>query len=177
LEILEFLLSLSLSSLGVAMDLLTTSVFVRELGLEFEWNKRVKYIVGKWGFRVWILCLEIPMIVVIAFFDSTYSSSLLFVGLVWFIARGFAACINLRAIVLYRTIGVDKFKEQWKSRNVALRSASFSDKLKLGLPYLIGLIISLIIYILLNFASFSTVTLIKSLSLGLLIFFFIKVAQ
>lgn len=176
MEIFQFLLSLSLSSLGVLMDLLTTNIFVEDLGLEFEWNKLVKYVVSRWGYKSWVFCFEIPIIVAMALFDSRFSLIFLSLGLSWLIGRGFAACINLKTIVEYRTIGIDEFKVQRLLRKQALRSVSFSNKLKLKLPYLIGLVICFTTYVLLFFASFSAVTLLRSLSLGLIIFFLIMAA-
>jgi len=166
-----FVLSLLLSSSGVLMDLLTTHVFVGDLGLEFEWNRPLKYILERWGWKVWILCVEIPVVLGIALFDSAFSSLLLFVGLSWLLARVFAACHNLRVITIYRMIGTDEFKRQFNLGMEARRSASASDRLKLKLPYLVGLIISFTVYTILCFASFPLVVRVKSLSTGLLIFF------
>jgi hypothetical protein len=45
-----FVLSLILSSIGVSLDLYSTSVFMKDLGIEFEWNKRVKFVVSRFGF-------------------------------------------------------------------------------------------------------------------------------
>lgn len=171
-----FFLSLLLSSLGVLMDLLTTHVFVGDLGLEFEWNKILKYIVKRWDWKAWVLCFEIPVVLVIALFDSMYSSILLFLGLSWLIARVYAACHNLRVITIYQAIGIDEFKKQWNLSVKAVRSASASDRLKLKLPYLIVLIISLTMYAILCFVSFPAVTLVRSLSASLLIFFVMMTA-
>jgi len=174
LEFLQFFLSLSLSSMGVLFDLLTTSIFVEDLGLEFEWNKLVKYIMSRWGYKVWIVCIEIPIILVLAFSDSSFS--LIFpLGLSWLIGRGFVASVNLKTIVEYRKIGINEFKAQRLSRKQAFRNLSLSNRLILKLPYLIGLIISITIYILLLFSSFPTVPLLRSLSLGLIIIFLMKI--
>lgn len=175
METSQFLVSIALSSLGVLMDLLTTLVFVRDLGLDFEWNRRLKYIVGRWGFKAWILCVEIPIIIGIGLFDAAYSSILLLVGLSWLIGRLFAACMNLRAITIYQTIGIDIFKEQWKSRKQAFRNISFSDKFKLKLPYLMGVTFSFAIFVVLLLISFSAVALVRSLSLGLIIIFLLMI--
>jgi len=158
-EISQFLLSLSLSSLGVLADLLTTSVFVKDLRLKFEWNSLVKNVVSRWGYKVWVFCLEIPAIIAIALFDSKFS-----LGLSWLIGRGFVACINLKTIVEYRIIGIDEFKVQLLSRRQTFRNVSLSNKPKLRLPYLLGLVICFTLYELLFFANFSTVTWLRSLS-------------
>ena len=153
------------------MDLLTTHVFTGDLGHDFEWNKILKYVVSRWGWKAWILCFEIPAVVLIAVFDAMYSSILLFLGLSWLIARIFAACHNLRVITTYRIIGIDEFRRQFDSSIEARRSASASDRLRLKLPYLMGLIISLSIYVVLCFVIFPVVALVRSLSVGLLLFF------
>lgn len=172
LEVLQFLISLSLSSLGVLFDLLTTNIFVKEIGLKFEWNKFVTAIVSRWGYKVWIFFVEFPVVLFFAFFDSSFS--LVFhLGLVWLIGRGFVASENLRAIVQYRMIGIEEFKAQYSLREEALRNSSLGDKLKLKLPYLIGLTISGTIFLSFMFPTPSSLPLLNTLSLGL-IFIFLK---
>lgn len=39
--IVIFVLSLIISSIGASLDLYSTSIFIKDLGVEFEWNKRV----------------------------------------------------------------------------------------------------------------------------------------
>ena len=68
-----FVLSLILSSIGVSLDLYSTSVFMKDLGIEFEWNKRVKFVVSRFGFMTWIF-IEAIVIIIFGILDLIMSS-------------------------------------------------------------------------------------------------------
>ncbi len=163
-----FVLSLILSSIGVSLDLYSTSVFMKDLGIEFEWNKRVKFVVSRFGFMTWIF-IEAIVIIIFGILDLIMSSIISF-GLIWFFARGLVATRNFQIITEYKMIGIDLFKKNVKSRLKATQNISYTSKIKLKLPYLIEVSICLIIYVLLLTAEFPFIVPIRSLIVGLIIF-------
>ena len=163
-----FVLSLILSSIGVSLDLYSTSVFMKDLGIEFEWNKRVKFVISRFGFMTWIF-IEAIVIVIFGILDLILSSIISF-GLTWLFARGLVATRNFRIITEYRMIGIDLFKKNVKSRLKAIQNVSYISKIKLKLPYLVETSICLIIYLLLFTAEFPFIVPMRSLIVGLIIF-------
>ena len=167
-----FLISVSLSSLGVLLDDFTSNIFMRDLGIEFEGNPFVRMVANRWGYKTWIL-FETIVIIIIGLIDSLPSilSSILFFGLVYLVARGLTGTRNLQIIAEYRIIGIDTFKEKVKLSRQAFRKISLNDKIKLKLPHFLESLICLIAYILLTTTNFPLIVPIRSLILGLSLFF------
>jgi len=166
--IVTFVLSLILSSIGASLDLYSTSIFIKDLGIEFEWNKRVKFVVSRYGFMAWIV-IEAIVIVIFGILDLILSSIISF-GLIWLFARGLVATRNFQIIAEYRTIGIDLFKKNVRSRLKAIQNISFITKIKLKLSYLVETSICLIIYLLLLVTEFPFIVPMRSLTVSLIIF-------
>ena len=166
--IVTFVLSIILSSIGASLDLYSTSIFIRDLGIEFEWNKRVKFVVSRYGFMTWIF-IEAIVIVVFGILDLILSSIISF-GLIWLFARGLVATRNFQIITEYRTIGIDLFMKNAKSRLKAIKNTSFITKIRLKLSYLVETSVCLIIYLLLLATEFPFIVPMRSLTVSLIIF-------
>lgn len=173
---LQFLLSISISSLGVIFDHLTTHVFMTDLGAEFEWNKFFKFILNIGGYKAWII-FEGTIILILALLDSFFPSpiNIFPLGLTWFIIRGYVASQNYKIIIKYRRIGIENYKLSFKSVNQFYEQLSLTEKIKLKLPTIIGLVISSTIYLIVVYSSIPMGYFISSLSLGLLGIFIIDV--
>jgi hypothetical protein len=167
--------SISLCSAGSFLDDYTTRIAIRDLGIEFEANKRVRDTIIKHGYKR-VLLYEAILIIIIGIVDSLrLFYSFFFLGLVFLIARGLTAAHNLKNIVEYRTVGIDAFKEKEKSRRQAFQNVSLMNMIKYILQYLVEAIICFIIYVMLLTVDFHLVILCRYFVLGL-VFFFIVMA-
>ena len=164
-------ISISLSSLGSFLDNYTTYICIRDLGVEFEANRRVRNVIMKHGYRRELLYGAI-LVILCGIFDSLrlwYSFFLL--GLVILIARGLAATHNFQNIVEYRTIGIDSFKEKVRSKRQAFQNASSMDRVKYVLLYLVEALVCCVIYAILLTVDSPLVILSRYLVFGLAFFF------
>lgn len=164
-------ISISLSSLGSFLDNYTTYIFIRDLGAEFEANKRVRNVIKKHGFRREFL-YEAILVILLGIADSLrlyYSFFLL--GLVYFIVRGLTATHNFQTIVEYRTIGIDSFKEKVRSKRQAFQNASLMDRVEYVLLYLVEALVCYVIYAILLAVDFPLVLLSRYFVFGLAFFF------
>jgi len=168
-------ISISLSSLGSFLDIYTTYIFVRDLGIEFEANKIVRNVIKKHGYKG-ILFLQAILIILLGIVDSLkLYYSFFFIGLVVFIVRGLVATNNLQTIVEYRTIGIDSFKEKVMSKRQAFQNASLMNVIKYVLPYLGEALVCFVIYAILLAVDFPLVILSRYFVFGLA-FSFIVIA-
>ena len=168
-------ISISLSSLGSFLDNYTTYIFIRDLGAEFEANKRVRNVIKKHGYRREFF-YEAILVILLGIVDSLrlyYSFFLL--GLVCFIVRGLTATHNFQTIVEYRTIGIDSFKEKVRSKRQAFQNASLMDRVKYVLLYLVEALVCCVIYTILLAVDSPLVLLSRYFVFGLA-FFFIAMA-
>jgi hypothetical protein len=164
---------MSLSSAGSFLDNYTTRIFIRDLGIEFEANKRVRDTIIKYGYKRSLL-YEAILIPLLGIFDSLrLLYSFLFLGLVFLVVRGLVATHNLQIIVEYRTIGINAFKEKNKLRRQAFKNASSLDMIKYVLEYLAEAIICFIIYVMLLTVDFPLVILCRYFVFGLAFFFIV----
>ena len=168
-------ISVSLSSLGSLLDNYTTHVFIRDLGAEFEANKRVRNVIKKHGYRR-ELFYEAILVILLGIVDSLrlYYSFFLF-GLVVLIVRGLTATYNFQTIVEYRTVGIDSFKEKVRSKRQAFQNASLIDRVKYVSLYLVEALVCYVIYAILLAVDFPLVILSRYFVFGLA-FFFIAMA-
>jgi hypothetical protein len=166
------IISMSLSSTGSFLDNYTTLIFIRDLGVEFEANKRVRDTIIKHGYKASLLP-EAILIIMLGIIDSlkTVLYSFCFFGLVYLIVKGLTATHNLQIIVEYRTIGIDTFKERVRTRKQAFQSASSLNMIKYVLQYLVEAIICFIIYVMLLTVDFPLVILCRYSVFGLAFFF------
>jgi hypothetical protein len=168
-------ISLFLSSIGSFLDIYTTYIFTRDLGPEFEANKRVRNNIEKHGFRRELL-YDVGLVIFVGIIDSLrVYYSFLFFGLTVFIVRGLVATYNFQTIVEYRTIGIDSFKEKVRSKRHAFQNASSVNVIKYVLPNLIEALVCFVIYALLLAVDFPLVILSRYFVLGLA-FSFIAIA-
>lgn len=168
-------ISIALSSAGSLLDNYTTRIFIRDLGIEFEGNKRVRDVIIKHGYKREFL-YEAIIIILFGIADSLrLVYSFFFMGLIFLIVRGLVATYNLKKIVEYRTIGINAFKEKEKSRKQAFQNVSLMNMTKYILEYLVETLICFIIYGILLTIDFPLVILCRYFVLGLA-FFFIAIA-
>lgn len=164
-------ISISLSSLGSFLDNYTTYIFVRDLGAEFEANKRVRNVIEKHGYRR-ELFYEAIVVVLIGIFDSLrLSYSYLLFGLAWFIVKGLTATQNFQNIVEYRTIGIDSYKEKVRSKRQAFQNSSLMNRVEYVLLDLVEAIVCYVIYAILLAVDFPLVLLSRYFVFGLALFF------
>ena len=168
-------ISISLSSLGSFLDNYTTYIFIRDLGVEFEANRRVRNVIMKHGYRRELL-YEAILVILCGIVDSLklWYSFFLF-GLVILIVRGLTATHNFQSIVEYRTIGIDSFKEKVRSKRQAFQNASSMDRVKYVLLYLVEALVCCVIYAILLAVDSPLVILSRYFVFGLA-FFFIAMA-
>jgi len=164
-------ISISLSSLGSFLDNYTTYTFIRELGVEFEANERVRNIIKKHGYRRTLL-YEAILVIAFGVIDSLglYYSFILF-GFVFLIVRGLVAAYNFQNIVEYRTIGIDLYKEKARAKRQAFQKAPLTNGVKYVLLHLVEALICCVIYAMLLAVDFPLVILSRYLVLGLAFFF------
>ena len=124
-------MSLFSASLGVFIDLYSTHVFIRDLGVSYEANPLMKKIIATGGLKRTLL-IQVPVIVLLALVDSQYSF-LLFWGLWFGIARGLIGLRNLQVINRYRIVGVDQFKEQDMNLKRLLQDSSTKQRIQMML--------------------------------------------
>lgn len=164
-------ISISLSSAGSFLDIYTTRIFIRDLGTEFEANKRVRNVINKHGYKRELL-YEAFLIILLGVADSLrLYYSFFFLGLIVFITRGLVATYNLQRIVEYRTIGIDSFKEIVRSKRQAFRNASLLDMIKYVSIYLVEALISFVIYVMLLAVDFPLAVMSRYFVSGLAFFF------
>lgn len=165
------LISISLSSLGSLLDNYTTYIFIRDLGAEFEANKRVRNVVKKHDYRKEFL-YEAILVILIGIVDSLrlYYSLFLF-GLVILIVRGLTATHNFQTIVEYRTIGIDSFKEKVRSKKQAFQKTSLMNRVEYVSLYVVEAFVCYIIYAILLAADSPLVILSRYFVFGLAFFF------
>ncbi len=121
-------MSLLSSSLGFGVDLYSTRVFIKDLGISYEANPLMKKIISRGGLKQTLL-IQIPIIVVLALVDSEYPF-LLFWGLWFGIARGLIGLRNFQMINRYRMVGIDRFKEQDANLRMMLQNSSARQKIQ-----------------------------------------------
>jgi len=172
IDLTFLLISVSLYSAGSFLDNYTTRIFIRDLGIEFEANKRVRNLIKKHGYKR-VLLDEAIFVIVFGIVDSLrlFYSSFIFFGLVFLIARGLTAADNLQKIVEYRTIGVNAYKEKRESQKQAFQNVSSMNMIKYILPYLVEALICFAIYVILLTTDFPLVILSRYFVLGLAYFF------
>ena len=123
-----FILSSLAASIGVFVDLYSTHVFVKDLGISYEANPLMKRIMSSGGLRRTLL-IQIPIIVILALVDSEYSFLLVW-GLWFGIARGLIGLRNFQIINRYQIVGVDKFREQDAYMRRMLGESSTDQKIQ-----------------------------------------------
>jgi ABC-type multidrug transport system fused ATPase/permease subunit len=149
LNFLIFLASIVFSSVGVGFDNLTTRIFVRDLGIEFEWNPRMRMVRERWGYKTWI-GIEAIIVAVFGLFDL--SLNLLFVGAFWGVGRSLFAAHNFSGISEYRTIGIEAFKEDNRRRMQLFHGVSRVNRYKCRLQYFVGFLFCVITFVLMLLA-------------------------
>jgi hypothetical protein len=145
LNLLIFLASVVFSSIGVGFDNLTTTMFVRDLGIEFESNALMRMVRERWGYKTWI-GIEAIVIVLFGLFDLQLS--LLFFGVVWGIGRGLVATHNFSIINEYRTIGIEAFREDARRRRQLFQGVSPINRYKMRLQYFASFLSCFIAFVL-----------------------------
>lgn len=144
-----FITSIILSSIGAIADDLTTRKFTREIGIDYESSPLFRWAYERRGFMFWIVIEAL----VVAFFgildsfllDMVLPGVLLF-GVFWGIYRGLLAASNFRIITLYRTIGIDTFKEHGRWLDQMLKKATAGVKHKMKLHYYVCVLACLLAY-------------------------------
>jgi hypothetical protein len=179
LNLTLFIISMLLSSLGSFLDVYTTYIGIRDLGVEYEANERARNTLQKHGFKRELL-YDAILIIIIGIIDSLNPrvdsinlrllySPFIFLGLLFLIVRGLAATYNLQKIIEYRTIGIDAFKEKSELRKRAFQNISFMNKIKSILPYFVEALICFFIYVMLFTVDFPLVILSRYLVFGLFV--------
>lgn len=180
-----FIISMALYSAGAFLDNYTTRIFIRDLGIEFEKNKRVRERIRKYGYKG-VLPEEVIFVIGFGILDSInlrvdsinlrlLYSPFIFFGLIFLIVRGLTATDNLQKIVEYRMIGINAYKEKRESHRQAFQNISLMNMIKYILPYLVEALICFVIYAILLTVDFPFVILSRYFVLGLA-FLFISTA-
>jgi len=177
-----FVISVALYSAGAILDNYTTSVFIRDLGIEFEKNKRVRKRIRKHGFKG-VLPDEVIFAIGFGLVDAIkvrvnsinlpLYSQFVFFGLIFLVVRGLTATDNLQKIVEYRAIGIGAYKERTGSHRQAFQNISLTSKIKYVLPYFGEALICFIIYAIFLIIDFPFVILGRYLALSFAFFFIV----
>jgi hypothetical protein len=112
----------------VFIDLYSTHIFIRDLGISYEANPLMKRIIINGGLRKTLL-VQIPIIIILGLLDSEYSF-LLYWGLWFGIARGLVGLRNFQVINRYRIMGVDRFREQDLQLKSLLQNSSAGQRIR-----------------------------------------------
>ena len=110
------------------IDLYSTHIFIRDLGISYEANPLMKRIIMNGGLRKTLL-IQIPIIIILGLIDSEYSF-LLFWGLWFGIARGLVGLRNFQVINRYQIMGVDRFREQDLQLKSLLQNSSVRQRIR-----------------------------------------------
>jgi len=123
-----FPVSIFLSSLGVFLDLFTTHIAIKDVGIELETNPYVRkmFAKGKCGELILYEALLVLCWAVLDF--QGLLSSLLFLGLFWCVVRGLMGISNLKVIIEYRVLGKERCKERVELRRM-LKAANIKYRI------------------------------------------------
>ena len=131
LSILPF--SLLCSSFGVFVDAYSTSVFVKDLGLEFEANPRARRLMAENG-PVARFLVEVLFILIFSLSD-VFMVGFILSSLFYGVTRGLVGLGNFRSIARYRLLGIARAKEDAKILGERYPTSSHMQKLGfLSLP-------------------------------------------
>jgi|WetSurMetagenome_2_1015567.scaffolds.fasta_scaffold23160_3 hypothetical protein len=107
-----FVVSISISSVGVFLDNITTRKFIGDIGIEYEWNCIFRKLVPKYGYRLWVI-LEVLVVTFLGLFDTAINVAIpgtIFCGLLYGSFRILASGHNYFDIIgKYRKMGIEKF--------------------------------------------------------------------
>jgi hypothetical protein len=143
LDLLIFSLSIVFSIIGVGFDNLTTTIFIKDLGQEFESNALLRKVREKWGYKTWI-GLETIVILIFGFID--FGLNFLFLGIFWGTSRGLVATYNFQNISEYRTIGIEIFKEDLHRHRQLFRGVSKINRYKMRLEYFMCFLFCILVF-------------------------------
>ena len=162
-----FFINFCFLSVGFVFDLWTTKTFTSDLGMRFEQSPLIKSLVPKIGFPRYVLMVELPISILIAYLDS-FISPLIRLSLSMFILRCLGATNNLRVISTYRVVGIDRFIEEKRFRSTQYFKSNLIEKMSHRSIHIASAIALGAAFIL------SQNVLARSLILGLLLFNLIK---
>ncbi len=131
MDALLFLISAAESSLGVFLDIYSTRIFLRDLGVAGEANPIMRKMISKKGLKA-TLPIQIVTILILALIDSEFPF-LLFWGLWFGVARGLVGLRNFQLITRYRVIGIERFREEQVVWRRMLLGSSTGRKIRIML--------------------------------------------
>lgn len=146
---LIFWASIVFSCLGVAFDNITTGKFIKDIGIEYEWNPCFRKVYKRWGYEIWIL-IEAFIIAAFCIVDSLVTG-ILFFGVFYGVFRGLVAAHNWQIISTYETVGIDAFKEHGKCLKQFSQKANHNNRVKTKLQYFACSLICVIASVLMFF--------------------------
>ena len=157
------IINFCLLSIGFVFDLWTTKKFTTDLGMSYEQSPLIKSLVPKIGFSKYVLLIELPLSILIAYLDS-FDSTLVRLSLSMFILRCLGGANNLRVISTYRMVGIDHFKKERRLRSVRYFKSSTIERVTHRSIYIASAIVLGVVFLV------SQNVVVRSLSLGLTLF-------
>jgi len=148
-------------------DLWTTRTFTSDLGMNYEQSPLIKSLVPKIGFLKYILVVELPLSILVAYLDS-FNAHIIRLSLTFFILRCLGATNNLQIISTYRMVGIDQFTRERRYRSVQYFKSSRIERIKHRSMYIVTAIVLGAAFLM------SQSVVCRSLILGLLLFNLIK---
>jgi hypothetical protein len=163
----SFVVNFCLLSIGFVFDLWTTKTFTADLGMSYEQSPLIKSLVPKIGFPRYVLLVELPLSILLAYLDSFFSL-IIRLSLSLFLLRCLGATNNLRVISTYRMVGIDRFLEERRFLSARYFECNLIEKIShrsIHIASAVALGVGLIL---------SQSVLVRSLILGLALFNLIK---
>ena len=118
MDVNVFIVSIVLSALGVFIDLITTCIAIRDFGIRVETNPWARKRFTKGGLRRQIMFEVLPIFSWAVLDSLSLFNSMIWFSLMWGIARGLVGLANLQAIVWYRVMGKERYKEEFELRRL-----------------------------------------------------------
>jgi len=148
LDVILFFVNFCCLSVGFVFDLWTTKTFTSDLGMRYEQSPLIKSLVPKIGFLKYIMVVELPLSIILAYFD-TFNPHVIRLSLSFFVLRFLGATNNLQVISTYRMVGIDHFiKERrfasaqyFKSNmieKISHRSKQIASAVALGVAFILS---------------------------------------
>lgn len=148
-------------------DLWTTKTFTSDLGISYERSPLIKSLVPKIGFSKYILSVELPLSILIAYLDS-FVPTIIRLSFSFFILRCLGAASNLHVISTYRMVGIDRFVKERRFRSTQFFKSTMIERIRHQSIYIITAIALGIVFLL------SQSVVVRSMILGLVLFNLIK---
>ena len=167
MNVYSFIINFCFLSIGFIFDLWTTKIFTTDLGMNYEQSPLIKSLVPKIGFSKYILVVELPLSILLAYLDS-FGSLIIRLSLSIFVLRCLGATNNLRVISTYRMTGIDHFIKERRFGSIQYYKSTVIEKIKHRSIHIVTAIALGVTFVM------AQNVVIRSLILGLVLFHLIK---